>query len=395
MTMGLGSLFSLVGLITGMTPLAAALAPGGGLPTAPARQDVTWQESLPTALRLAAQRPAPLLLFFRLQESDFCEQLRGETFASEGGAAELAHFVCVDLRVDRAEGRELVQRFGVTTLPTLVFLDAQGHAEDAIEGFIDPAGFVPEVQRIRRGEKTVSDWRRRAALAPDDLDVRLRLALQLEHVGQVPESLALQESIKDQDPEGESAASAQLMLYDVFAIVRGAASDPSDPSTYDLDPLYLHMPRVTPTPILYEGWKWISDIERQRGERERERASLQKVWTHAAPGQARLSSGLGLVRRYSELEAELSQAERRLCLAVAEQIAVEASVLVEPNLRAFVQHGRALALDLNGRRTEALSAARAAAALDPEHPAHQALLERLRREPGEAAGKVDSSAARN
>ena len=340
-------------------------------------ESVEWVTSLTAARERAKAEGLPILLYFWLDGSDFCRRMYGETLTAEEGTRELAHFVCASIQADRAEARELVQRFGVARLPTLVFANSEGHAEDAIEGFIPLEGFLAESRRVRRGEGTVSDWRGRAEAAPDDLDVRLRLALQLEHVGQLEECARLQASIKAHDPEGRSVAGAQLHLYDAFAAVRRASPDASDPSTYELAELYRHMLGVTPPEIRFEGWKWIADIEQQRGDRVKERAAWSAVWDSGFDSPLRLDAGFSLLQRFFQMEVELSSEERLLAWSVVEVMTEKAGKGPGQVNPSFVHHAKALGLAINGRREEALREAKEAVELSPEVSIHQRLLSLL------------------
>ena len=358
-----------------LIPLTADLAAGSPNQTP---NETEWQSSLPAALSKAEADGRPILVYFWLDGSSFCQQIYADTLTTEEGVKELSHFVCVSVEANQAQARELVQRFGVSTLPTLVILDSQGQAEDAIEGYIPLEGFLVESQRIRNGTKTVSDWRRQAEAAPEDLDVRLRLALQLEHVGLVDESNLLQTSIREDDPRGLTIAGAQLQLWDAFAAVRNAASDPSDSRTYELKTLYQHMARVKPKAVRLEGWRWIADVEMQRGDRVKERAALTKVWEFLPEGTSGLDTGFSMLGRFFQMEVELTKKERRLAMEIAKRMALEAARSPGSVKQPFVHHAHAMALAINGDRKRALQEAEKAVELDPDTPVHQRLRDLLR-----------------
>ena len=351
--------------------IAAGLASAG-------TPDIEWHDSLSAARTAAQAESRPILVYFWLDGSEYCKRMYAETLTTEAGAAALAKFECVSVPAGSAGARTLIDRFGVSTLPTLVFADSEGVAEDAVRGFMALDPFLAESTRILRGEKTVSDWRAQAAAAPEDLDVRLQLALQLEHVGQVDESARLQASILTDDPEGESDASAQLQLYEVLDSVRAAASDLSDPGTYPLEALYAYLPEIKPKAIQYEAWKWIADVERQKGDRSKERAALASVWRLAPPQRPRVVAGFKLLERYFVMDVELSDAERRLTLDVAQGIETEAGDDPNPTQRAHVHHAYAVAYAINGERAKALAALDRAVEASPDDPQHAPLREALK-----------------
>jgi len=78
-------------------------------------------------------------------------------------------FVNVHVNGAKEGGREVAARYGVHAYPTLVIVDAQGGEIDRIVGYRPPDKFIPEIQRILRGEGTLPALREKAEAAPDDL----------------------------------------------------------------------------------------------------------------------------------------------------------------------------------------------------------------------------------
>ncbi len=338
---------------------------------------IEWESSLASALRAAAKDSRKIAIYFWIGDSDYCRRMWEETLGRDRAVAELSQFVCLSTRADQEHAAALMQRFAVTKLPTMLFAASDGQAEDAIRGFIDLDAFVAECRRIRTGDKTVSDWRRRCHAAPDDLDARLQLALQLRHVGERDESAHLIASIKRADPKGASVAGAQLRLYDVFDEVRASAADASDPSTYDLTPLYAHLPVVRPRAVLHEAWRWIADVEHQRGDRPHERTALAETWRHATEGKPRADASATLLQRYTDMGDELNEAERALALEVAHWLRDAARAHPEAPAN-YVHHAHAMALFLNHRLDQAIDQLQNAIELAPDEADHRQLLERVR-----------------
>ncbi|MEM7201029.1 MAG: thioredoxin family protein [Planctomycetota bacterium] len=358
--------------------VSIALAPGLlAMPQVEGRPATPWHPSLDAAM-VAAQRDArPILIYFWAEGSEQCRAFYAETLTAAAAAEELAHFECVSASAEQQLAHDLIRRFGVKSLPTVVFVDARGEAEDAIRGRIDLPGFLAQAQRVRRGEGTVRHWRELAAAAPDDLDVRLTLATQLEHVGRVAESAELEASIKAADPDGQTVAGAQLQLYDVFAAIRAGEGDPSLPGTWDLTPLYEHLSHIKPRAVRYEAWYWIIDVERQRGDRTKERAALAGAWRHATDRSKRATLGFRLIRRYHESDVELVEADKHLAQEVLEDLHRLAKEHDQLSTRAYVLHAEALVHALWGRGAAALAAAAKAAEVDPDEPIHRELVDAL------------------
>ena len=366
-------------LLTGA--LGSASAASGASPAPPpdgqAPPQVEWHATVEAGRAAARESDRLVLLYFWIEGSSFCEAIYRDVLTSERGAVELGNFACVSVRADDPAASSLLTELGVTRLPTLAFTRADGAPEDALPGGLDLETFLREAARIRRGERTVSDWRGRAAAKPDDLDVRLQLGLQLEHVGEATEASELFESIKRDDPDGATVAGAQLHLYDVFAEVRNAAGNPSDSGTYELAPLYAHMPKVKPLEIQHEGWRWITDVEKQRGDRVRERAAWPRLWKTAADEETRMECGFRALLRYFEMGEGLGAKDLRFCSDVLRHF--ESNTADRPGLvaPAFVHHARAITHALHGRRDEALVEVERAIALAPDVALHQRLRDLL------------------
>src|SRR5438552_11799716 len=84
----------------------------------------------------------------------------------------------VNARVDghSTDGGALAKRFHVTGYPTLLVVDEKGGEIDRIVGCLQPDKFLPEGQRIGRGEGTLPALRKKVEANPDDLEAKVKLA---------------------------------------------------------------------------------------------------------------------------------------------------------------------------------------------------------------------------
>ncbi|MEM7310124.1 MAG: hypothetical protein AAF682_25840 [Planctomycetota bacterium] len=326
-------------IVAGLTALAlaapAAPATWELAPTATDEEGIPWfQGPFSNALGQASREEQPLFVYFWIEGSDFCTRVFTETLSTAAGRAELAGMLCFSADAGHPRGARLVQRFGVTTLPTMLVLGADGRVDDAIIGYVPAASFAAEMQRIRAGQNTVGSLRRRLAEAPEDLQRRLDLAVKLQQVGNQDEAKVLLASIRERDPEGRTVVGAQLALWDVQNSIAGAATDPSDANTYDLAPMYAHVDRIGPEPIRFQAWDWLARSETARGERDKARIAYEKAWAHIPEDQVG-DWGFGLVDLYWGMREQLSAADRDFVLSVATRVAekVEALAELEPAAR--------------------------------------------------------------
>ena len=298
---------------------------------------------LEPALERARAESRRLLLYFWMDGSQHCARLWGETLSAERAGEALEELVCFGAKVTDPNGAELVQRFGVTTLPTMLFLTPAGEVDDVILGFIPLTDLLDELARIAADSGTVSDLRARSAAAPDDLDLRLLLAQKLGHVGLTDESEEVLESIRRADPEGLTVVGAQLAFYEARDGVIAGARDPDDPGTYDLRPLERHVARIVPPPVRFEGWNWLARTEEARGRGREARAAYRAAWEDV-PENQRLVWGAEVVGRFAARRAAegdrvalvvFGESAFTLCPLTSDAALLEAALSrVEPGWRA-------------------------------------------------------------
>ena len=149
-------------------PILAALAAATISPSTPdpveihpsnGTAEVDWVYSLPAAIEKAKAEDRMILAYFWADGSDYCSKLYQETLSAADSGAALERFVCVSARHGEEGMQELFERFRVNTLPTMLFLDTDGTPEDLIQGFIPVEDFLGELDRIERGEGTISGMR--------------------------------------------------------------------------------------------------------------------------------------------------------------------------------------------------------------------------------------------
>lgn len=78
-------------------------------------------------------------------------------------------FVNAHVNASTDAGREVAARYGVHAYPTLVIVDGKGAEIDRIVGYRPPETFIPEIERILRGEGTLPALRKAADESPEDL----------------------------------------------------------------------------------------------------------------------------------------------------------------------------------------------------------------------------------
>ena len=113
---------------------------------------IPWQEYEPAVLYRARQEGKPVLLEFYADWCVPCVELEEHTFSNEGVINSTWSFVRV--RVDMSdyessESARLREKFGVTGVPEMLFLDARGNElrDERIIGFVGPEDFLRRMER--------------------------------------------------------------------------------------------------------------------------------------------------------------------------------------------------------------------------------------------------------
>jgi thiol-disulfide isomerase/thioredoxin len=132
-----------------------------------------------------------LMLDFTASWCPPCKMLEKQTWPDEKVIDWVAaHAIAIQVDVDVAGNKELAQKFGVRSIPTLVFL-RDGTELDRYTGFKSPADFVTWGNEVATGKATPGARAAAAADAAtsDDPDRRRDLAQQLAEEGKPDEAL--------------------------------------------------------------------------------------------------------------------------------------------------------------------------------------------------------------
>ncbi len=120
---------------------------------ASAAEALTWGDDIDQAVRKAAQDGKPVLVEFSAAWNPWCQALAEKTYPDEGVQDLLGRFVRV--RVDAEKHPELMKRFKVEKVPTLIVLDAKGAEVRRIDGFKGITRMTQELSKGLMGDGTV------------------------------------------------------------------------------------------------------------------------------------------------------------------------------------------------------------------------------------------------
>lgn len=244
------------------------------------------------ALRQARTRDRAILAYFFSNGSERCSELYQGTMQDDHVKHAMADYVCYAADVGTDEGRALFDRFGLETVPALIFVTPEDVADDVVLGYIDPGGLVYELARIARGEETISAYERRLAEdgpAPEELDenlvVRKALSDKLEGVGRDSDSRELWISILEMDPDGATYTGARTHFEQVLRDVEEGHVGSEEP--LDLAPVYKHLQRKRENAeAALDCWTDLASMEIQRGRAAAGCEALRAAWKIAPEERA-------------------------------------------------------------------------------------------------------------
>ncbi len=131
-------------VFAGVLAMSYALAPRGKseVPSA-----IPWEPNFSQALAKAEAQHKLVMVDFYTTWCRWCQRLDTTTL-SEAQVVSKIQRDFVPVRLDaEGEGRELAQKFGVNSYPTVVFLDHRGHEVHRIGGYLEPQEFLRELEK--------------------------------------------------------------------------------------------------------------------------------------------------------------------------------------------------------------------------------------------------------
>lgn len=242
-------------------------------------QPPTWVHSLAEAQQLAATNNKPILVYCWMDGSDYCTKLYQDTLSAEDATGALGDYICYSAKHGGAGVQDVFKKYGVTTMPTMLFLTADGKADDLIQGFIPVDQFVKELDRVKQGEGTVTALEKIVATAKrgshDDVDARWQLAGKIQALGEGDRHDKLMDSIREVDPKGATLVGSRLLVGEILNKIAGKDGDGNDGDEqaktdeqraarmkmWDLTPLYAHAKSVKLNAAKHEVWQRIGDME--------------------------------------------------------------------------------------------------------------------------------------
>ena len=211
----LAALVALVALVA-RTPLALA---EGEAKSAALAFPAT---NLPLAEILAKAKPGKRLVMLDVvtEQCAWCRALERDTFGAAEVAKALDGYVIARYDAGQDRGREVADRFRVRAYPTVLFTDAEGAELDRVVGYLPPAQFVAEAERIRRGVGTLPALAASHAKDPASLGISAAYGRKLVRAGDYATAEPLLRAVVDAQPADPEARPSALEGLAELALAR-------------------------------------------------------------------------------------------------------------------------------------------------------------------------------
>lgn len=174
----------------GLLALVLALPPCARAAEVPAQ--IEWTTNFATALAKAGASHKPLMVEFWAEWCGWCHVLERTTFADANVVRLAQDFVAVRIDTEGPEDQaQVAARYGITGLPTMLFLAPSGRTVLQLSGYQQPEEFAHTLESVREQTAKVATWERAIAVHPDDATALLHLGLQAYDAEALDDALEL------------------------------------------------------------------------------------------------------------------------------------------------------------------------------------------------------------
>ncbi len=246
---------------------------------------ISWvQGDFANALGKAKAEQKKIFVYFWADGSAQSGKFYEETLKSDQITAALNGFVSYSARTNDQAGYDLLQKFGVNVLPASLFIEADGEVEDAVLGFLTADGFQTELDRIAKGEYTVSYFREQAS-DPKDFEAQFQLAVKLQDVGDQDGFQEVVDAIKEADPKGKTERGALLHFADLYTALFAGVQSQQDALAVDMKPMYEFAEKAKNRTVRWTAWDRIGNTHYSLGRTLESRQAFRKAVDNAPDNQ--------------------------------------------------------------------------------------------------------------
>ncbi len=141
---------------------------------------IQWEKNFDSAMKKAEEHNKPVIIDFWAEWCGWCHRLDRTTYVDPLVAAKAQNFVAV--KVDTEGSRremEVVERYKVNSLPTILFLSPRGLQVSRVSTFMGPGRFPFTMDKALEAARRVSAWEGELERNPDDAGALLSIGQHL------------------------------------------------------------------------------------------------------------------------------------------------------------------------------------------------------------------------
>lgn len=171
---------------------------------------IEWYGALEDAWLLAEKLQRPLLIYWRVDNSNWCRQMEEGVFFSPEVADLTQQFVC--LRVDVTENPVLVTQYEIGGAPCILVLDREGQEVDRLLGLVSRKTLLQRLEQVLKGTGTPQQWQKKIKSNPADIESAWHLAQWYMDNGQTAKAVPLLKGILENDKQNKSGYSDNTLF---------------------------------------------------------------------------------------------------------------------------------------------------------------------------------------
>jgi thioredoxin-like negative regulator of GroEL len=130
---------------------------------------IKWERSFDEAIKKAQRSGKPVIVDFWADWCTWCHRLDRTTYADPAVVKKSQEFVAVRVNTEGSRREvEVAIRYGVASLPTIVFLSPQCRQVRRLNGFQGPGQFPHTLEAALQSARRVMEWEETLERNPDD-----------------------------------------------------------------------------------------------------------------------------------------------------------------------------------------------------------------------------------
>ncbi len=306
-----------------------------------APRDVQWQDgSFDRLMRQAQAERLPTMVYFWRNGSEYCTQMYQETLSNEQCQESMQDFLCYSANYDTPAGAALFNDFKFQTLPMVLFLTPDGEADYAVGGFMDAGSFHETLAMIKRGEGTITGFKRRMQeveeYSDEDFELRYKMADMLKALSSNTEAEKLLESIRLDDSRGKSYYGGQALMDQVVKEIEEDGGGWEHLSEWELDPLYDLVKKIKNDAARHDGYESLASFEFQREDYTKAHKNIKSAWKYV-PEDKQLKFAEGVALWLMEFPDDSVNSKLRNFALELATLAVSMTDALEPGTDAYAE----------------------------------------------------------